>query len=169
MNGTIFEELLKAMQGDEIVSDLESAKVGEQVVGQMNALEISLCNLAQKNTQAAKDLVSDLKACEEKPSLKFLAKLKSYHVRAKSLISLMWDSIETRLADKDTNESSGWAIRANHQIVLLPPKKTGCEECKRKDDCPSSLQDMLSDFQNLDFLADLLDGVKIVGVSVSRE
>jgi|GEM_PF-2970138 len=123
LKGTFIEEVFEAMQNGQAHDDMEGVKDNEKVVGQMNELEKALNFLRHKYIETHERIISRLRG-EGKPysleeKKKLIDEINTCRARYKLANDLMWENIETRLADHKSPLCTGWAIRSGHQIVLV--------------------------------------------------
>ncbi len=123
LKGTFIEELFEVMRNGQFVSPNGPVANGERIVGEMNELEKALYYLHCKYGEIANRIRShfleegELISAEERFALE--TQFACYRRRFEIATKLMWDSIETRLADQDSQLSTAWGVRSNGQIVLM--------------------------------------------------
>ena len=123
LQGTLIGDILEAVQGGASGHISESVASDEKIVGEMNALEKALISLRDKCAATESGIVGHFQKPEVNPldseNAQLRARLKTVRDRAKILQKLLWESIETRLAERRDDATTGWGIREGGHVVLV--------------------------------------------------
>lgn len=124
LEGTLIQEILETMQAGLAGTCPKPIAEGEKVIGELNAFEQALNYLGDKCGETESGLVDRFRGENGEPPIgeeaAALAKeFEACREKFKVLQSLMWGSVNTRLAELDEAESTGMAFREGEQIVLM--------------------------------------------------
>lgn len=125
LKNTFIEELFEAMQNEWFDCPDNPIESDEQVFATMNELEKSLFFLMKKYHATETKIIRVF--CKEGRWVNYqnypglVARLETCRSRFQIAEKLMWESIETRLADEKTKApmATAWGLRAGNQIVQM--------------------------------------------------
>jgi hypothetical protein len=121
---TFLEELFKTMEEKKPLPDnaLLAIKPGEQVIGEMNDFEIALRFIWNKY-RVASELLSKKIIANNYIDLNN-KELSFYFNRSIAANRLLWENIESRLADANTYAKPvWWEVRKGNKVVIFPKKE----------------------------------------------